>query len=310
MKGMLLAAGMGTRLGPLSQERPKPLVPLLDVPVIRYGLALLRSAGIREFSVNLHHLGDRIRAELGDEVAYSDEPEILGTGGGVKRMAALLGGERFVVINAKVALDLDLRAVIAEHERRGAEASMVVRPDGDARRWGAIDVAQDGRVRGMLGEGANMFTGIHVLDRAFIERIPDGPCDIVRTAYATRVGARGPVFAHVMTPTAFFCENSTPARYLNANLALLDGAWRPPWPATGIDATALVDPGAVLEPPVRVGAGARIGAGARVSRSVVGRGASVESGAEVRDSVLWPGVAVAGAARRCIFTPRGRVDVP
>jgi len=306
--GMLLAAGLGTRLGPLSQERPKPLLPLVDVPVIRYGLDLLRASGITRIAINLHHMGEQIREEIGDEAIYSEESEILGTGGGIKRMAELLGGERFVVINAKVAVDLDLPAVIDGHERRGALATMVVRPDPDSKRWGAIDVDATGRVRGMLAEGRHMFTGIHVIERALVARIPQGPCDIVRTAYAEMVAARGPLFAHALAEGAFFAENSTPQRYLQANLALLDGAWRAPWPTTGVSATAVVDGTAVLDEPVRVGAGARVGPGAWLRRCVVGRDAVVEAGARVHDAVLWPGAVARGEISRCVLTPRGRVD--
>jgi NDP-sugar pyrophosphorylase family protein len=306
LKGILLAAGFGTRLAALSDELPKPLLPLCDVPLIRYGIRLLRDAGISEIAVNLHHLGGRIRAELGEDVVYSDEPEILGTGGGVKRMAERLGGDRFVVVNAKVAVDLDLRAVLDEHARGGSEATMVVRPDPDARRWGAVDVDAGGTVRAMLGAGATMFTGVHVLERAFVGRIPAGVCDIVRTAYAAAVPI-GRVRAHVMPEGAFFAENSTPKRYLDANLALLDGAWRPPWPATGVDPSAVVDPGAVLERPIRVGAAARVETGARVARSVVGRGARIAPGAHLDEVVVCAGASAAGVLRGAIVTPSGRI---
>jgi NDP-sugar pyrophosphorylase family protein len=147
---------------------------------------------------------------------------------------------------------------------------------------------------------------VHVLERAFVERIPAGVCDIVRTAYAAAVPL-GRVRAHGMPAGAFFAENSTPRRYLDANLALLDGAWRPPWPATGVDASAVVEPGAVLVPPVRVAAGARVGAAARVARSVVGRGARIAPGARLDDVVVCAGAAAAGVLRGAVVTPSGRI---
>jgi NDP-sugar pyrophosphorylase family protein len=306
---MLLAAGLSTRLGALGRTRPKPLLPLGDVPAIRFGLRLLRDAGIRDVTANLHHLGDLIRAELGDEVRYSAEPAILGTGGGVKRMAEASSADRFVVVNAKVAIDLDLGAVIDDHVRRGALATMVVREDKDARRWGAVDVAPDGRIRDLLGDGAHMFTGVHVFERSFVERIPDGPCDIVRTAYLDLVRAAGPVFADVLAKNAFFAENSTPERYLLANLALLDGTW-PRWLPRAIDAAAEVHRDARIEDPVRIGAGARVGRGAFIARSVIGRNAVVAPGAEARDTVVWPGCVVSGSVCRAIVTPTATVPVP
>jgi UDP-3-O-[3-hydroxymyristoyl] glucosamine N-acyltransferase len=150
---------------------------------------------------------------------------------------------------------------------------------------------------------------VHVLEGEFVARIPDGPCDIVRTAYAALVAAGGPVLAHVLREGAFFAENSTPERYLAANLALLDGGWQAPFPAVGVDPAAAVDATAEIEPPVRVAAEARIGGGARLHRCVVGRGAVVQPGARVRGAVLWPGSVAGGEVARCIVTPRGRVDV-
>src|SRR5437660_102926 len=112
---MILAAGFGTRLGALSDERPKPLLPVADVPVIRFNLALLEAYGFAEVMVNLHHRGDLIERELGAGTArlrvhYARETEILGTGGGIKNVADWLtrgGRERFLVLNGKVVSDLD-----------------------------------------------------------------------------------------------------------------------------------------------------------------------------------------------------------
>ena len=121
LRGMVLCAGMGTRLGQISMERPKPLLPVCDYPLARYAVALLRGYDIRDVVVNLHHLGDQIEAELGDgadlgvQLSYSREPEILGTGGGLRRMAEYLshnGHEPCVVINGKIVAEIDLEAAI------------------------------------------------------------------------------------------------------------------------------------------------------------------------------------------------------
>lgn len=306
---MLLAAGLSTRLGPLGDERPKPMLPMVDVPLIRYGQNLLKRAGVETIGVNLHHHGDQIHAELGDEVTYSEEAEILGTGGGIKRLAETLGGDRFVVVNAKVVIDLSLLDAIDAHLRRGAVATMVVRPDADARRWGAIDVGHDGRVRGMLGDGRHMFTGVHILEREFIESIPRGPCDIVRTAYAEWVARGGPIFVCEQAEASFFAENSTVERYLDANMAMLGCGAPFPWPTFGVDATAAVDAGAHVDRSSRVGPHARVERGARIERSVVGRGAVVAEGVQVSGSVIWPGAVVDERVRGAIVTPRQRVQV-
>jgi NDP-sugar pyrophosphorylase family protein len=316
---MILAAGFGTRLGHLSDERPKVLLPMCDVPLLRYPVALCRAAGLTDIVVNLHHQAALVEQVLGDGAAagvrihYSREAVILGTGGGLRAALPLLGDDTVVVLNGKVVCDLDLARVIAAHRARGAVATMVVRPDPQAARWGAIDVAADGRVRGLLGAGGYMFTGIHVLEPDFIRRVPPGQQCIIRTAYAGALRDGAPIDAYVMTGT--FGEHSTPARYLDGNLALLGGAplATPPGPLTGVDPTAAVAPDAELRGPVRVGPRAVIGAGAVVGPGVVvGHDAVVAPGARLDATVVWDGARAAGAHHRAIITPAAvyPVDCP
>jgi mannose-1-phosphate guanylyltransferase len=184
-RAMILAAGFGTRLGSLSDERPKPLLPVADVPLVRWALALLAGHGIRDVIVNVHHRGELLEAELGDEVAWSRETKILGTGGGIRHALPFFRGETFVVVNGKILLDVDLGEVLARHRASGAQATLVVRPDPEARRWGAIDAPPEGgRIRGLLGDGDFMFTGVHVIEPSLLERVPDDGREhcIVKTA--------------------------------------------------------------------------------------------------------------------------------
>src|SRR4051794_40910146 len=187
MKAMLLAAGRSTRLGVLGERLPKPLVPICGYAAIRFGCAALVRAGFREVVVNLHHHGAAIRTALGDgrgiglAVAYSDEPELLGTGGGVAQAAPLLGDGPVLVMNAKVVADVDLRAVVAAHEASGADATLVLRDDPDAARWGAIATDPTGRIVSIVGTSGprpspgqvteRMFTGIQVISARMRQRL-------------------------------------------------------------------------------------------------------------------------------------------
>lgn len=304
---MILAAGFGTRLGGLSDLRPKPLLPVCDVALLRYALALLRGHGVRDVIVNLHHRGELIEAELGGEVAYSREETILGTGGGIRRASPFFGGETFAVMNGKIVLELDLDAVLAHHRRTGALATLVVREDPDAARWGAIDVGPDGMVRGMLGAGATMFTGVHLIEPRLLELLPaEGESCIVRQAYLPALAQGLPVAAYVAR--GYFFEHSTPERYLRGNLNLLGGGVtlaHPPGPLRGVDPTAQVE-GEVDSDEIRVGPGARVAAGARVGRGVVvGRNAEVAAAADLERVVVWPGARAEGALRDAIVTPAG-----
>ncbi len=312
MKAMLLAAGRGTRLGALGQTLPKPLVPICGYPAIRFGLAACARAGITDVVVNLHHHGDLIRQALGDgrafgmHVTYSDEVELLGTGGGLAHARALLGDGPVLVMNAKVVADVDLRAVIAAHEASGAEATVVLRDVPDARAWGAITADGAGRVVGILdatsprpATGAvveRMFTGIQIMGRGILDRLRPVFSDSIREGYmpALREGADIRAVVHA----GYFAEHSTPERYLEGNLALLrqpDLISHPPGPLTGIDPTARVDPSAGIVGPVRIDAGAVIEADATVGPDVVvGAGAIVGAGARVSQAVLWPGARAEG----------------
>lgn len=324
LHGLLLAAGLSTRLGTLSTTLPKPLLPVCNHPLLRWAVALCARGEIRNLAVNLHHLGEQIRAELGDgsqlgaRVAYSPEPEILGTGGGIKRMADLLGRGRYVVVNAKIVVDLDLTDVLAFHRARGALATLVLRPDPYAERWGAIGLDEEGRVTRILEHGADrphtpyQFTGIHVLEPEFVAAIPDGPCCVIRTAYLDLLARGAPLCGYVHR--GYFYDHSTPARYLQGNLNLLAGQAEPacrPGPLRGVDPSAVVDPEAELVEPVLVGAGARIDAGARVGPNVaVGPRARVAAKTALRDAVVWPDAVAEVSGARVVFTSDGPVPVP
>ncbi len=317
-RAMILAAGFGTRLGALSDERPKPLLPVADVPLIRYAVALLRGHGVRGIVVNLHHRGDLIMDELGDgrelgvHVVYSPEDTILGTGGGIRHALPLLGDEPFFVVNGKIVIDVDLSEVLASHRASAAAATLVVRSDPDARRWNAIDAPPEGGpIRALLGEGEHMFTGIHVLDPALVARLPDDGTErcIVRQGYIPWLAEGTSLNAYVAR--GYFMEHSTPARYLEGNVNVLRGraALRhPPGVLIGVDPSAIVDPGARIVEPVRVGPRARIAKGAIVGPdTVIGHDAVVTENTRVERSVVWPGTHVSTHATAEILTPRQRL---
>jgi NDP-sugar pyrophosphorylase family protein len=314
---MILAAGLGTRLGELSDERPKPLMPVADVPLIRYAVALLAGHGIKEIVINLHHLGQQIADELGDGtrlgvmICYSREEQILGTGGGIRRALSLLGDEPFVVINGKIVIDLDLADVLARHKESGAKATLVVRPDLEAQRWGAIDAPPEGGpIRALLGVGPHMFTGVHVLDPDLVARLPDDGMErcIVRQGYVPWLDEGISLNAYVNT--GYFGDHSTPERYLAGNFAVIRGAALrfPPAKLTGVEPSAEIHPEAQINPPVRIGPGARIGAYAVVGPDVVvGAYAQVGAGIRLARTVVWPKTHVRQDADGAIMTPRSKL---
>jgi len=306
---MIMAAGFGTRLGELSELRPKPMLPVCGAPLVRWAALWLRAQGIREIVINLHHRGEQIEAELGDgselglAIAYSREDgEILGTGGGLRQARPLLDdghGTPIVAMNGKIILDQALAPVLALHASLAAEATMLLRPDPEAERWGSLRVDPEGRVthllgkpgpKGQVGGAALMFTGVQVLAPRFLDRIPaSGQQCVVRTAYS-QLHAEGGAFAGFVTD-AYWWEHSTRERYLQGVANVIEGRARvahAPGPVRGvdpsaqIDATARVDPMTWIGPRVRVGAGAEIG-----PRVQLGAGVVVDPGVRVRDAIVW-----------------------
>lgn len=208
---MILAAGFGSRLRPLTDRVPKPLLAVGGKPLIAYPLALARAAGIRDVVINLHHHGAAIRAALGDGAAfgvsirYSDEDPILDTGGGILRARPLLGGERFVVLNSDSIVDLDLRRLVDWHVARGGVATMVLRRDREQARFGEIEIDAASRVRRLLGRPAAapapltpfMFAGVHVLEPAVFDHMASGAFGIVKQTYPALLAADRPVHGYV-----------------------------------------------------------------------------------------------------------------
>lgn len=315
-RAMILAAGFGTRLGDLTQLRPKPMLPVCGAPLVRWAVLWLRHHGVRHIVINLHHLGEQIREELGDgsdlgvEIAYSPEHVILGTGGGLREARHLLddgSGAPILVMNGKILLDLDLGALMAFHRERASEATMVLRNDAEGVWGGSLGVDERGRLVRLLGRMASgfegrddlpslMFTGVHVFEPGFLERVPaEGEQCIIRTAY-TQAFDEGTV--HGLVTEDYWWEHSTPERYLQGIRNVLDERVKldfAPGPVRGVDASARVDPGAVIEGPVFVGPDAVVEAGARLGPHVqVGAGAVVEADAVLRNTAVWPGARASG----------------
>ncbi len=197
MKAMILAAGLGTRLRPITNTTPKPLLPLAGRPLIEWNLLLLRRYGVTDVIINVHHRGEQIEQALGDgsrlgmALRFSREPVILGTGGGLKQAASFFGSEPFFVLNGDTVVELDLEAVRMRHEAGRAVATMVLREDPDVERWGPVDVDPEERVlrindRGRRKDAAVtrlMFAGVHVMDERLLRPLPPGKESSVIDAY-------------------------------------------------------------------------------------------------------------------------------
>jgi len=214
MRVMILAAGLGTRLRPLTNIMPKALVPIAGRPLIEYSLLFLRSQGITEVVINLHHLGEKIRAALGDgslygmRIFYSPEDPLLETGGGIKNAQPLLGGETFVVINSDTILDLNLQEVLAFHREKQSIATLVLRSNPDIDRYGVLQINDQGRIRCIREHvldvdeslSSYMFTGLQILEPRIFDFMPEvRPFSTTRETYPRMMQAGEPLYGFVHT---------------------------------------------------------------------------------------------------------------
>ena len=298
MKAVILAAGLGTRLRPLTQAWPKTAIPFLGQPLLRYTLAVLKQAGVTAVGLNTHHLPQVMEAtaraeaqRAGLDVALVHEANIQGTGGGIRGLREFVGeDETFVVFNGDILFALDLRALLVRHQSSGAAASMVLLPMPETEKYGAVEVDRRGFVQRIAGHGPGgeglapwHFSGVHLMSRRVWNAMsPSGPEDINREVYP-RLMAQGERIC-ALQGTGYWSDLGTPSRYLATQQDALFG--RIPWSAfpgaapladaeslPGLPSaralSAKVDRGASVGSGVYVGARARVETGARLERVAV-----------------------------------------
>src|ERR687893_415258 len=232
MQALILAGGEGTRLRPLTSTVPKPVVPLVDRPFIRFMLDWLHAHGVDDVVMSCGHLASGVRNVLGDGTAfginlrYVEEPRPLGTGGALKFAEPLLD-DRFLMLNGDVLTDMDITAQIALHEQRGARATLALTPVEDPSAYGLVRTHDDGEVTGFVEKPApdqidthNISAGIYVLERTVLDLLaPDEPASIERDVFPRLVGSG--LYAYV--GDGYWLDIGTPQRYLEGTFDILEG---------------------------------------------------------------------------------------
>ena len=298
MKGMILAAGLGTRLRPLSYELPKPIVPVLGRPLCSYNMEFLSRSGVRSFVMNLHTRPKLIQQCVAGwtrgkiRVDYTVEPEILGTGGGIWNARAFLAEGTFVTANSDTMVRFPFSDALAFHRGKKALATLVLFPDPHGK-YTPVGLDGEGRITGFGnaagGVASGFYTGFQIVEPALLGEIPPGrPSCIVRDTYMRLADKGAPVFGFLSSGS--FREFGSPSDYLEGTLALLSE--RP----AGKEEPSSRRAGVEILPPAYIAPGAKIAPGARI-----GPGAVIEDGAEVKEGA---------SVTRAILTPRRRVDIP
>ena len=303
---MVLAAGLGTRLRPLTYEITKPMVPVLDRPVMEHIVDLLDSHSFERVIANLHYFPDTIRDHFGERLQYRYEPELLGTAGGVRGCADFFGDEPFLVISGDALTDIDLGALVARHRQSGGIATLAVKQVADTREFGVVLHDREGRITGFqekpapeeaLSDLGNC--GIYVFDPRIFEYFPERPfVDWAQDVFPVLLENDVPF--HIHEVREYWNDVGSLGELRQGTFDALSGELH-----LQIDGQE-VSPGVIVagDSPLRadteidgsawIGRDVDIGPGVRLMGPLVlGQGASIGERAQLRECIVLPGTEIA-----------------
>jgi len=306
MRAMVLAAGLGTRLRPLTNEITKPMVPVLDRPVMAHIVDLLDTHGFDQVIANLHYFPDSIEAYFGERLSYRFEPELLGTAGGVRACADFFGADTFVVISGDALTDIDLGAFVARHREAKGIATLAVKKVTDTREYGVVLHDREGRITGFqekpspdeaLSDLGNC--GIYMFEPGIFDYFPERPfVDWANDVFPTLLENDIPF--HIHEVREYWNDVGSLAELRQGTFDALAGELRlqvegnEVAPGVIVAGETIIPDSVELEGPMWIGRDVQIGDGARLTGPVVlGDGARVGERAQLRSSIVFPGTVVA-----------------
>lgn len=305
MKAMILAAGFGTRLKPLTTGLPKPMFPVLNRPLLEHTLNFLSSQGIQDIIVNVHHLPEKIIEYFGDgtdfgvRLQFSREEEILGTAGGLKKAQSFLEKETFLVLNSDVLADINFDSVFKFHKEKNSCLTLVVRQDDEPEKYRPIHLANDCRISRFVDASIKypskniqrvMFTGIQIMEPEIFSRIPANKfCGTTEDIFPTMIEKGLPVYGH--RHEKYWIDMGTRETYIQAQADALEGR-------LALKTSPSRNPeGPLVLPPVHIGRDCKISNDAQIGpHAVLGDGCRLRSGAVVKNSILWEGATIGSDA--------------
>ena len=298
-KAFVLGAGLGTRLRPLTESCPKPLIPIFHKPLITFGLDHLIAAGVRSFVINTHRLPDQFNELFGTgeyagyPVTLIHEPELLETGGGIKNAEGLLGNEPFITYSGDVLTDVNLHALIEEHFARGNEVTLALRDTGLT----SAIALRDGRVvdiSNRYGTPGNFdFANIAVWNPKILNRLPPNRKISFIPVLAQWIGDKGKIGGTILNDGHWFNIGSA-ADYLHVHERIVAERWKPAFVGEA-------------DWPVQIHPTAELASDARLlGCTVIGSNCKIASEAVLEDTILWPGAQIASRSRlsHCIVRSR------
>jgi len=307
---MILAGGLSTRLYPLTLKLPKPLVPVLDRPVVAHVLDYLQRFGINDVAINIHYFSEAVRQFVGDgsrwnaRVTYLHETELMGSAGAVKQLAARFT-ETFVVIGCDDVTTIDLKAAIDFHRAHRATATIVLTRAADVSQYGVVVTDEDGRIRSFQEKPApgtelskHVNSGVYVFEPGVLEHIPANTFyDFGKQVFPHLLRSEERFFG--MGQDAYWCDVGTPSEYrrvhrdaLEGRVTLKAGEGSVIKDGVLLGRDSKVDPKATIVAPSCIGTGTVVAADAQIIGSILWQGAKIGAGARVRDAVIGAGVKI------------------
>jgi mannose-1-phosphate guanylyltransferase len=313
-QAVILVGGEGTRLRPVTSRVPKPVAPVVERPFVAYILDNLARHGVERAVFSTGYLAEAIEAVIGNgagyglEVAYAVEHEPLGTAGAIANCEAMLDDGSFYVFNGDVLSDVDLSALAATHAARGGMGTIFLTPVEDPRRYGLVELRDDGSVASFLEKPSEwqgtalINAGVYVLEPEVMEMIPRGRLFSIERGVFPKLAAAGSLYGYV--DHGYWRDIGTPDSYLQAHFDILERDVDTSLADVlgeqylYISPSAEVTPGARIVPPCFIADGVRIGRGARVGPlAVLGAGTVVAEGATIIEAVLQAGVTIGAHAQ-------------
>ncbi len=320
MKAIIMAGGEGSRLRPLTCTCPKPMLRLLDRPLMQLAIELLKQNGISQIGATLGYMPDSIRDYFGDgsdygvELRYYIENTPLGTAGSVGQARDFLDG-RFIVLSGDGVCDFDLRAAVAFHEAHGAAATLLLVQSSSPQEYGMVVTEADGRIRsfhekpGRSDVYSNLInTGVYILEPEVLARIPEGrPCDFGHELFPAMLRDGEALYGY--TAKGYWCDVGNTTAYLRVHQDALHGRIRLPGLAPGT-AGALLENGCIVDDTTFIAPGAIVHRGAYVGEgSCIGPNCEIMPGASIKRSVILQGTHVMECAqlRGCAVAANARI---
>jgi len=327
-RAMLLAAGAGTRLRPLTYETPKPMVPVVNRPVIHHVLDNLLKHGVEEVMVNVHSMPEQVRGYCGDgsrwslKLSYSHEVKLMGTAGAIKKVEGFFKDGPFFVMSGDGLSDIDLTAMYAFHRKRGSFATMATKRVDARFEYGVTMTDGAQKIKGFLEKPSwgdvfsnKVNTGIYLFEPEVLKLMPKNrPYDFGHELWPKLLKMKKPIYAY--ETDSYWCDVGNLPEYRRCQIDVLDRKAKVNIPGVElrkgvwVQEGTVVDPKAKLIPPVVIGKGGRVAAGAVVGPySVIGDRAQIGSGAKLERCILFDNVTVGESVslNNCIIGPNGHV---